>query len=444
MAIVMKLADDINAGVRATLAAGDDLFIAAGVTVSRTDATLAAHRVIAGVESNHDLEILGTVISQGGVVQLGDDIADSNNRVHVGETGYLNSLHSGGSTFSITGTSNYFENDGEVRSNNIAISMNTSASTSGFNEIVNSGTLHGKLTAISIVGGEETVSVTNTGKIVAGTAYLGGAGSDFIGNFGTISGHLLLGAGTDGYDGSKGRHDGLVDAGTGDDLLIGGVDDDTFNGGEGADTMRAGGGSDSYSVDNAGDIVFEATNQGIDQVAATISYTLTANIEDLALFGSGKNGTGNTLANSIAGNNLANMLAGLAGNDTLGGGDGNDKLIGGLGKDTLTGDNQADRFIFNAVTESRAAGGIDKIMDFSRAQLDKIQLNLIDADTTKAGNQAFKFIGAKAFSGAAGELRFQKIGTDSHIQADVNGDGKIDFTVISDVAVTFVKGDFIL
>jgi hypothetical protein len=83
-------------------------------------------------------------------------------------------------------------------------------------------------------------------------------------------------------------------------------------------------------------------------------------------------------------------------------------------------------------------------MDFSRAEGDKIQLNLIDADTTKAGNQAFKFVGMAAFSGKAGELRYQKIGSDSHIQADVNGDGKADFTVISDLATNFVKGDFIL
>ncbi|MBK6850110.1 MAG: hypothetical protein IPG93_00515 [Burkholderiales bacterium] len=73
-----------------------------------------------------------------------------------------------------------------------------------------------------------------------------------------------------------------------------------------------------------------------DGVQASVSYTLSANIEVLALSGSGNiNGTGNGTANTIYGNAGANTLDGGAGNDVLNGGLGADILIGGAGDDTF-------------------------------------------------------------------------------------------------------------
>ena len=43
---------------------------------------------------------------------------------------------------------------------------------------------------------------------------------------------------------------------------------DTIDGGAGADTMIGGGGNDTYIVDNAGDVVHEKMNAGIDTVKA--------------------------------------------------------------------------------------------------------------------------------------------------------------------------------
>ena len=40
-----------------------------------------------------------------------------------------------------------------------------------------------------------------------------------------------------------------------------------------------------YFVDDAGDAVFENTNEGVDAVFATVDYTLTANVETLVLQG---------------------------------------------------------------------------------------------------------------------------------------------------------------
>ena len=118
---------------------------------------------------------------------------------------------------------------------------------------------------------------------------------------------------------------------------MGGAGNDTLIGGLGADVMAGGTGDDLYEVDDTGDAVGEAEGEGTDTVRASVSHSLTANVENLVLTGTAANGTGNDLANVITGNAAANILDGGAGNDTLLGGDGNDTLIGGLGADAMTG-----------------------------------------------------------------------------------------------------------
>jgi Ca2+-binding RTX toxin-like protein len=134
----------------------------------------------------------------------------------------------------------------------------------------------------------------------------------------------------------------------------------------GADTMNGFGGDDTFVVDEAGDVVIEAANRGIDGVRSPVSYTLPANVENLVLTGSAAaNGTGNELANALRGNAANNRLTGLAGDDLLSGGGGNDRLIGGPGNDKLIGGPGQDSIEFNSPPD--ALTNQDRIVNFSPA-----------------------------------------------------------------------------
>ena len=86
----------------------------------------------------------------------------------------------------------------------------------------------------------------------------------------------------------------------------------------------------------------------------------------------------------------------------------------------------------------------DVITDFSHAQGDEIDLTAIDANTVVAGNQAFSFIGANLYSGAAGQLRFSIVNGVTTIAGDVNGDQVSDFHIILTGSIALVAGDFVL
>jgi len=244
----------------------------------------------------------------------------------------------------------------------------------------------------------------------------------------------------------------------GNDSLTGGDGNDRLNGGAGADRMWGGQGDDLYFVDHARDRVSELPGQGADLVLSTISFRLPGNVENLTLGGDQAiNGRGNDDANVIRGNSASNVLTGMGGDDTMNGGPGgddslngergddrlfggagNDTLIGDLGTDTLVGGADADTFLYASTAESTPGAG-DTITDFESG-LDTLDLALIDADTAIDGNQAFVFIDAAAFSGAAGELRY----ADGQLQADTDGDGLPDFEIAFSNLVALTAGDILL
>ena len=139
-------------------------------------------------------------------------------------------------------------------------------------------------------------------------------------------------------------------------------------------------------------------------------------------------------------------LFGGAGNDVLTGGTGADLIFGGLRGDTLTGGLGNDIFRYDTVEESNSTER-DGIQDFNAGDL--IDLSRIDANTLVAGNQAFGFVGNAAFSGTAGELRFENISLGGPIwlvQGDVNGDGVSDYEVVLVINPVdpITAGDFVL
>ncbi|MDP3480644.1 MAG: calcium-binding protein [Desulfoprunum sp.] len=159
----------------------------------------------------------------------------------------------------------------------------------------------------------------------------------------------------------------------------------TLDGGTGADNLLGGLGNDIYVIDNTGDIVIENTNQGVDTVQSSITYTLGANIENLTLTSTTAiNGTGNTLDNVLTGNSSINTLMGGAGNDTLNGGAGADILLGGIGNDTYVFDDT------DIITENVAEG------------IDTVQSSL--AYTLTANLENLTLTGTSAINGTGNEL----------------------------------------
>lgn len=303
-------------------------------------------------------------------------------------------------------------------------------------------------------GGVDTVRSTVSHSLTANVENLSLMGAAAINGTGNALDNVIIGnAGANALSG-----------GAGNDTLNGGAGNDTLNGGTGADRMAGGAGDDLYVVDNAGDVVIEFADGGIDTVRSTVTHRLTANVENLNLVGDAAiNGVGNAGANRITGNSAANMLNGGAGNDTLSGGagndtlfggagndrilggDGDDRIVGGLGADQLYGGAGRDVFVFGDIADSRvAAGGRDTIFDFSIAQGDRIDLRGIDANTGLAGDQAFAFVGTTAFSGTAGELRYQITAGDTFVYGDVNGDGRADFAIMLDDALALTRAQFLL
>ena len=180
---------------------------------------------------------------------------------------------------------------------------------------------------------------------------------------------LKGGYGNDVLDGGKG--DDTLGGGEGTDILKGGEGSDILDGGKGADQLIGGLGDDTYIVDNVGDLLRERREQGIDTVQSSISYQLTANLENLTLTGTDAlNATGNRINNTLMGNGANNVLQGLSGGDRLFGDAGDDTLDGGLDGDIMSGGLGSDRYIVDnqgdMLTESANQGidGVEASVDF--------------------------------------------------------------------------------
>lgn len=198
----------------------------------------------------------------------------------------------------------------------------------------------------ALVNGEELIRIDNA------SAPLPVSGSNNDDAMGGTSGLDLL-QGLDGNDSLQGF--------AGNDTLRGGNGNDLLDGGTGHDLTFGGDGDDVYIVDDSGDRAAEiSVDGGSDEVRASASFVLEANIERLVLTGSASiDGTGNDGSNWITGNSGDNVLRGMGGGDTLIGGEGNDELQGGTGVDTLIGGTGDDSYYLDgedAIIEAAGEG----------------------------------------------------------------------------------------
>jgi Ca2+-binding RTX toxin-like protein len=281
----------------------------------------------------------------------------------------------------------------------------------------------------------------DTGGFRAGASYIIYGNRNFGAINGTASGETLTGT-------------------AGADRLNGFAGNDVLDGGAGADTLAGGADSDIYVVDNAGDVVTEAANEGNDRVETDLaSYTLPDNVEDLEYTGAGAfTGNGNGLGNIIVGGGLGDAingndgddtLGGEAGNDTLNGGNGSDRLIGGTGADTMNGGAGNDRLIVdNAGDVANGGDGVDTV-DFSTAGLTyaiagdvEIVRNVSGGDLTITLNGLHNsYAGSETgvdtvFGGDGQDTLYGRGGNDQ-----LNGEGSNDYLFGGAGADTLAGGD---
>ncbi|MFI3195769.1 MAG: calcium-binding protein [Methylococcaceae bacterium] len=167
------------------------------------------------------------------------------------------------------------------------------------------------------------------------------------------------------------------------DTLIGTDGSDAISGQAGVDVTNGGLGNDLYFVDNTTDSVIENSRSGIDTVLTSANYTLTNNVENLALLAGASNGTGNGMDNQLTGNSASNTLRGLAGDDVLDGGLKGDQLEGGEGNDTYLVDNIADTLLEN---ENQGLDKVQSSVSFTLAANVENLLLTKDATINGTGN----------------------------------------------------------
>jgi Ca2+-binding RTX toxin-like protein len=211
--------------------------------------------------------------------------------------------------------------------------------------------------------------------------------------------------------------------GLGNDLantLAGNAASNLLDGGAGADAMAGGAGDDTYIVDNVGDAVVEALASGTDTIRSSVSYGLSANVENLTLTGvAAIDGLGNDLANTLTGNSANNVLDGKAGADSMAGDAGDDTYVVDSAGDAVAESASAGLdIVLSSVTYSLAAN-VENLTLTGASSIDAIGNELANSLVGNSGNNLLDGrIGADTMLGGAGN--------DSYV-VDDNGDVVIEF-----------------
>jgi Ca2+-binding RTX toxin-like protein len=253
--------------------------------------------------------------------------------------------------------------------------------------------------------GDDTYVVDNSGDTV--TEYAN-EGNDTVRSgvsytLGANVENLILTA-TAAIGGTGNGLDNVITGNAANNVLRGDAGSDTLDGAAGADTMAGGAGNDTYVIDNAGDVVTENANEGVDTVRSALTCTLTANVENLILIGAAAvDGTGNALDNVLSGNAAGNGLTGGAGNDVLDGMGAADRMAGGAGNDVYRVDNAGD-----LVTENPGEGTdtVESLVSYTLGanveNLTLIGLGAINGTGNALGNVLLGNSASNRLSGGAG------------------------------------------
>jgi len=185
--------------------------------------------------------------------------------------------------------------------------------------------------------------------------------------------------GTGVIDGTGNELDNDLTGNSANNTLAGLSGNDKLDGKEGTDVLIGGSGDDVYVIDDAGDSVIEFSADGTDKVRSSVSFSLSANVEDLVLTGSAAlNGTGNELNNHLTGNSAGNILQGGAGNDRLNGKEGNDTMIGGNGNDVYIFGR--DYGVDTLIDSDAAPGNVDTVRFLPGISADQIWFQRVGDD----------------------------------------------------------------
>jgi len=189
-------------------------------------------------------------------------------------------------------------------------------------------------------------------------------------------------------------------------------------------TLWDGGGADTYDLSNY------ATGVAIDLRPG--EWTITSAVQ-LANLGDGHFARGN-IANALQFQSDSRSLI-----ENAIAGSGNDAIVANQAANHLTGGPGSDTFRWASSADAGVGALADTVMDFHAGETDRIDLSAIDANPATTGDDAFRFIGTGAFSHTPGEIRYEVIGGNAHIFADLDGDAVADMQINLN-GVTFLGG----
>ena len=329
-----------------------------------------------------------------------------------------------------------------------------------------------KYSAVDIYGydGDDDIYLNRTDSLGGNNYVNAGYGDDYVLNYFEGGNDIFLGDGNDFYKadiraGVSGKFD-IVAGGYGNDRFQVNSRDSVYKGESGNDTFLSVGFNNTFDGGSGVDTISYLLQDGVSSekgkgvtvnLGTQKASTTTGRLEDLISIENaiGTNYghddiTGSSAANVLKGFGGNDILEGLGGHDDLYGGSGHDDLYGGSGNDILVGNSGSDylhggtgtdTFDFNSINDTVTGSNRDVVADFHRSEFDVIDLQTIDANELRGGNQAFTFIGGAAFSDAAGELRLSSSGI---LCGDTDGDGVSDFHIKMNGVTKMYADDFFL